>query len=466
MSNGTGIPKKSSRRGAGTASSMTHPSGEIYLPSGVNSLEDWCRLLVPDSLAPPSVSQDLGVVQMISETSGLKRSELSVRFDPQSSSWRTSQESLLPPENGEPPATGQLWLENLPKRGMLSDGKLSELTTLAHPIDARGGAALGSWPTPDATPRGRRQGANRGFGADLNDAVYTWPPPVADDTGNRMKKYAQGGTPLSMATGTWPTPTATERSGINPDTGTGAGLSKEAKNWPTPDATNIGDGKPYEELKAKLERRRERTKKAVAEGRVLPGSGRSENLAMAVQRSNWMTPNTFDSLMPKSQEALDHEYTHRKGRSNPNNLRDQVAVQQGDRNWPTPTEDDSSNVNPKPNRRPGLVSRVNETIQNWPTPTANEDAAGLPTGKMQKMLGNHPKLRDVTGTTQSGLQDQTILRDGLQSSTSDQTSPQPSPRTLSPLFVEWLMGLPVGWTDLKPLAMESYQAFLQNFSQE
>ena len=137
-----------------------------------------------------------------------------------------------------------------------------------------------------------------------------------------------------------------------------------------------------------MESRRERTKKAVAEGRILPGSGRSENLAMAVQRSN------------------------------------------------------------------------------WPTPTANEDAAGLPTGKMQKMLGNHPKLRDVTGTTQSGLQDQTIPRDGSQSSTNDQTSPQPSPKRLNPNFVEWLMGLPIGFTDLKPLATESYREWLQNFSEE
>ena len=32
----------------------------------------------------------------------------------------------------------------------------------------------------------------------------------------------------------WPTPTSTERSGINPKTGKGAGLSRAAKMWPTP----------------------------------------------------------------------------------------------------------------------------------------------------------------------------------------------------------------------------------------
>ena len=41
----------------------------------------------------------------------------------------------------------------------------------------------------------------------------------------------------------WPTPTGTERSGINPNTGKGAGLSKAVKMWPTPRAGNPGSRK-------------------------------------------------------------------------------------------------------------------------------------------------------------------------------------------------------------------------------
>ena len=53
----------------------------------------------------------------------------------------------------------------------------------------------------------------------------------------------------------------------------------------------------------------------------------------------WNTPNTMDSLNCKSQDALDHEHdTARPGRKNPNNLRDQVAVQEGLRLWPTSTQ--------------------------------------------------------------------------------------------------------------------------------
>ena len=39
-----------------------------------------------------------------------------------------------------------------------------------------------------------------------------------------------------MAAQMWPTPTSTERSGINPNTGKGGGLSKKAQDWPTPRA--------------------------------------------------------------------------------------------------------------------------------------------------------------------------------------------------------------------------------------
>jgi len=32
---------------------------------------------------------------------------------------------------------------------------------------------------------------------------------------------------------------------------------------------------------------------------------------------------------------------------------------------------------------------------------------------------------------------------------------------LNPMWVEWLMGWPLGWTDLKPLATDKYQQWLE-----
>jgi len=71
----------------------------------------------------------------------------------------------------------------------------------------------------------------------------------------------------------------------------------------------------------------------------------------------------------------------------------------------------------------------------WLTPSANEDAAGTPNGNMQKMLGNHPLIRGKTQEEWNG-------------------------GTLNPNWVEWLMGWTIGWTDLKPLAMDKFQQWL------
>ena len=95
--------------------------------------------------------------------------------------------------------------------------------------------------------------------------------------------------------------------------------------------------------------------------------------------------------------------------------------------WPTPNARDwKDSVNKVPpsvgkTRGHSLGMKVAEVRNQemWPTPTANEDACGKPTGKMQKMLGNHPKVRGTGGGT------------------------------LNPTWVEWLMGYEGGYTDLK-----------------
>ena len=62
-----------------------------------------------------------------------------------------------------------------------------------------------------------------------------------------------------------------------------------------------------------------------------------------------------------------------------------------------------------------------DTVRIFPTPTANEDACGTPDGKMQKMLGNHPEVRNQ------------------------------GEGTLNPDWTEWLMGFPIGYTNLEEL---------------
>jgi hypothetical protein len=120
--------------------------------------------------------------------------------------------------------------------------------------------------------------------------------------------------------------------------------------------------------------------------------------------------------------------------------------------WPTPSANDHKG-SAAPGQRRRQLSEATE--QAWPTPastmTAGEDL------RATWMPGSKP-VRDDGKTLQNALTtcsqiwdrsrpDRPTLTDGDGSSTRDQTS---RPR-LNPQFVEWLMGVPVGWTDFAPL---------------
>ena len=157
----------------------------------------------------------------------------------------------------------------------------------------------------------------------------------------------------------------------------------------------------------------------------------------------WATPTTMDSLPPRSAEATKRmQEGARKGRKRPSNLREQVDPKTMEM-YPTPTtkgfghaSEGQTMIFRKKVERGELSENEAQSMMNgvtlrpprmekwdypkkemFPTPSANEDAAGRPGGKMQKMLGNHPSVRDQS----SG--------------------------TLNPTWVEWLMGYPTGYTD-------------------
>lgn len=79
----------------------------------------------------------------------------------------------------------------------------------------------------------------------------------------------------------------------------------------------------------------------------------------------------------------------------------------------------------------------------WPTPTARDWKDGAATGNepTNGILGrtaarwtpSHPDQTPATGST--------------------------SPKMLNPRFVEWLMGLPLGWTDYAPVETESFRSW-------
>jgi DNA (cytosine-5)-methyltransferase 1 len=209
---------------------------------------------------------------------------------------------------------------------------------------------------------------------------------------------------------------------------------------------------------------------------------------------NWMTPNTMDSLDPKSQEALEHEATHRAGRSDPNNLRDQVSVREGMRNWPTATASDAHTDNlTSTQQTPGSMHSVTlpqAVTRDWPTPTAAEGTKiGSQANYGQMGLSNHPaivgeptrpkgeKSRSGPPRTDSGppAQDsgstggsraeswatpRTKDADGWrmnearlaagkpEDTLTGQVTPKGTGGKLNPSWVETLMAFPIGWSQL------------------
>jgi hypothetical protein len=116
----------------------------------------------------------------------------------------------------------------------------------------------------------------------------------------------------------------------------------------------------------------------------------------------WLTPNCMDSLPPRSPEALKRQYeNNRQGRTTHSTLREQV-------------------VYPPPN-------------QMWPTPSTRDHKGGYIGGRIR----NGKVSWDTLDVAVQHTDNQS--KDGGQ---------------LNPTWVEWLMGWPLGWTDLKPLEMD------------
>jgi len=174
---------------------------------------------------------------------------------------------------------------------------------------------------------------------------------------------------------------------------------------------------------------------------------------------NWPTPRVSDT-----EGGLVHNVELKDGsfsRTNKQGVRWGVKLRDATENWSTPTEDDSSNVNPKENRRMTLVKHVNQVTKNWPTPTKRDWKGSGPSverkdGKSRMShLDYKAELSHFGQTTDpdslSSPHHQMTTSHGSGSSPTDQTSHLPSQKKLNPLFCEYLMGLPENWTSLKPI---------------
>ena len=108
-------------------------------------------------------------------------------------------------------------------------------------------------------------------------------------------------------------------------------------------------------------------------------------------------------------------------------------------NWPTPTCSDAFTDKLKSDQQSeGSMHSVNlsQAVKMWPTPQAsdNRDRGNMSDPSIQRRItiGKQIGLTTAVKETQGG-------------------------GSLNPDWVEWLMGWPVGWTDLKPLETDRFR---------
>jgi len=103
--------------------------------------------------------------------------------------------------------------------------------------------------------------------------------------------------------------------------------------------------------------------------------------------------------------------------------------------FPTPTVNDVKNSSLPPSQI-NRDSLIGDVMRNWPTPRAGNPGS-RPNGKGGKILAEEVKKKE-----------ENMIPGGQ----------------LNPDWVEWLMGWPLAWTDLKPLGMDRFQQWRQQHS--
>ena len=128
--------------------------------------------------------------------------------------------------------------------------------------------------------------------------------------------------------------------------------------------------------------------------------------------------------------------------------------------WPTPKVQDSkhSGVSPAQESRhgPDLSTEV-ITRQQWPTPTtADGGKVSSPYGQIG--LANHP---DIIGPpTRPKLESKSTKGDGI-----NVARPEGSHNpALNPDWVEWLMGVPIGWSSPEPLPEGAWEEWITDIT--
>ena len=326
-----------------------------------------------DSPARISVSPENSEALMpTGQDYGLTSPELLANFHPDTQSWRTSQRCFLETE-----ADGlDEFLETWPKSGMTVNGTAYRLETLmdCQPAHHTEGRESGLWRTPAA------QSPGVSVEKLVNKDGTPWTPgqrAYDKDTG----RYAQVGL-IQQIQQHWPTPRA------------GKTTSEEEEVWQTrKDAGKVST--PPLGLAVKM------FPTPTAQDNIQvrqPGDSGKRGTTLGGAARMWATPNSMDHLPQRSPEGVEKlAQGHRKGRTAPSNLREQVD-ETTMKLWPTPkgspSGPDYARVGRQGSGGDDLVTAVAKML---PTPSANEDAATLNPAWVCWLMGYELDFLDLDG---------------------------------------------------------------------
>jgi DNA (cytosine-5)-methyltransferase 1 len=145
--------------------------------------------------------------------------------------------------------------------------------------------------------------------------------------------------------------------------------------------------------------------------------GSNSRKALRKKMEKWPTPTVMDSITRSKESWEKAQFRPRQGKN---------LIKLGDiQYWPTPTAHMAKETNApsKHNRNtPTLTAQVN-----WPTPRTKGMCGGSGSWDLLNKNTTKEEARQM-GAGNGGK--------------------------LNPMWVEWLMGWPLGWTDLKPLEMD------------
>ena len=379
-----------------TASSTGHPSLQTLEPPILDQWPDWWTSSLRGSPANLTPKPGNALAKSILATSGPTPYGSYGKWSQATSSWRMSEDWLTGLNR-----TLRKSLGNFPRQGMTQGGTCCPLPKLELHISESDG---GVWHIPTPTVSDVYTGGLASSQQKETTSHSVTLPQFA-------QRYTRETTPKPWAGGLWPTPVANDD---NKSPEAHMRMKSNMKGGPRKKPTSLNVVvKGVEQGAWPSPNVSDATGSRLSKSKARPNEG---GLLKAVR---WMTPNVMDSLTAKSQDALDHEHdTARPGRSNPNNLRDQVQVEEGQRTWPgmwrTPDAYPRGGPQDAEKRKKGGHS-VNLQDQVWSTPTATE---------------------------RSGINPHTGSGAGLSKEVGGQ---------LNPDWVEWLMGIPIGWTSLEPL---------------